>query len=240
MARWLVKLEGDLFDLEEYPRWFPRGDVYAVTLDGETFLTGSAFQKFGDAVQVRDAAVQVLDEFSSVISLLWSSLRRPTISGRIMYEDDNGDRKLHHILVAETGTFRIKGGMVSVSVNGLPAQAEVPTQAEQLLEASRQDRRLQLVVAIWADPIRTWPRLYRLLEELEAFLAKRVDVAGLCTKSERDRFTHSANSAEIAGKDARHRDGKYDPPKQPMTLDDATAFIRGLITAVLRQASANR
>jgi hypothetical protein len=239
MTRWLVQLKGEPFDLEEFPRWFPKGDVYALTLDGETFLTGSAFDNFTNPTDVRDSAIQILDEFSSVISLLWPSFKRPTI-GDLTHEDDNGERRTHRVLVVESGTIRIKGGVVTISVNGVPlSDPEAPTQAEELLEAARQDRRLQLVLAIWADPIRTWPRLYRLLEELEAFLGRTVDVVCLCTKMERDRFTRSANSAEIAGKDARHRGGKFEPPKNPMGLDEATSFIGQLIVSVLARAKAS-
>ena len=236
MARWFVKLDGDVFDLEEFPLRFPKGDVHAVTIGAETFLTGPAFENFDSARQVRDAAFQVLDEMSSVISLLFPSFRRPVINGSITNEDDDGNRKVHHVLMAEGASIRSKCSAVVVSVNGV-AQAPVQTQAEELLEASRQDRRLQLVLSIWADPIRTWPRLYRLLEELETVLGQKVHVAGLCTKSERGRFTQTANNAEIAGKDARHGTGKFDPPKDPMSLAEATDFVRGVIVAVLRQAS---
>jgi hypothetical protein len=32
IPRWLVKLDGDPFDLEEYPVCFPKGEVQAVTI----------------------------------------------------------------------------------------------------------------------------------------------------------------------------------------------------------------
>ena len=134
----------------------------------------------------------------------------------------------HFVSVASA---RSKTGAVVVS--GSTLQQTLPTHAQQLLEASRTDRRLQLVVSIWADPIRTWPRLYRLLEELEAYLKLDVDVAGLCTKNERVRFNRSANCAEIAGKDARHMAGKFNPPSNPMNLSEATSFIGNLVKETL-------
>lgn len=237
MARWLVKLEGDPFDLEEYIRWFPSGDAYALALNNETFLTGRVFNDFNSAQQVREVAIQVLDDFSSVIALLWTGLKRASI-GSLILEDESDGSRTHFVFIAESVTARSKVGAVLLSVSSSgESVADSRTQAQQLLEASRTDRRLKLVLSIWADPIRSWPRLYRLLEELEAFLGERLDVRGLCTKSERERFTHSANSAEIAGKDARHRDGKYDQPKNPMALEQATNFIGHLIIAVLRTVS---
>lgn len=35
MKRWLVELVGESADLEEFPRWFPNGEAYAIT-EGET------------------------------------------------------------------------------------------------------------------------------------------------------------------------------------------------------------
>jgi hypothetical protein len=43
MARWLVQLEGETTDLEEFPYWFPVGDAHAIEEDGGTYITGSAF-----------------------------------------------------------------------------------------------------------------------------------------------------------------------------------------------------
>jgi len=238
MSRWLVKLEGDRFDLEEYPYWFPQGDAYAITLDEDVYITGTAFDKFTSAAQVKDSAVQILDEFSSVISMLSPGIRRPKID-HIVYEEENGTRQVHHILSVEPMVMRSKlRATLSLGEGGLDS-CRGPTQAEQLLSASRQDRRLQLIVSIWADPVRTWPRLYRLLEELEAFLGTPVDTASFCTEAERGRFTRSANSAEIAGKDSRHRGGKFTPPKNPMSLNEAVAFIRALIIKALRQAGSS-
>lgn len=50
----------------------------------------------------------------------------------------------------------------------------------------------------------------------------------------RGRFASSANNARVAGVDSRHADGKYEPPNAPMTIDEATAFIRDLILASLK------
>jgi hypothetical protein len=44
MSRWLVQLIGERFDLEEFPRSFPDGDVHAIEENGEFFLVGSSFE----------------------------------------------------------------------------------------------------------------------------------------------------------------------------------------------------
>jgi hypothetical protein len=109
-----------------------------------------------------------------------------------------------------------------------------------LLEGSRSNPHLRLATLIWADEIRTWPRLYRVLEEVERSLGSTASKVGLCSDNQRDRFAHSANSAEVAGKDARHASGKYKPPDKPMSLDEATSFVGCVLEQSLRRASEHR
>ncbi len=91
-----------------------------------------------------------------------------------------------------------------------------------------------MALSLWADPIRSWPRLYRVLEEIEQHLGQRVDGAGLCPFNQRQRFTHTANTAEVAGSDARHATGKFAAPGNPMTLPEATDFIGQMLLGSLR------
>ena len=66
---------------------------------------------------------------------------------------------------------------------------------------------LDQALKVWADPMRTWPRLYRLLEEIEGHLGKSANAAGLCSGKERTRFRQTAESPEVAGVDARQASG---------------------------------
>lgn len=232
MARWLIELVGDLLDLEDFPEWFPDGDIFVVREGEHFYLTGSAFENCSDASSVRDAAIQVVEEFSSIGSLLWPELIKPGI-GSIVREED-GKRLKHHVLVAEAGRIRMKGRAVVLRVSGQPDSIERPTQAQHLLAASHKNRHLGAATMLWADSPKSWPRLYRILEEIESFLGANVDKAGLCSASERERFARTANNAEVAGKDARHGSGKFDAPKIPMSLAEATGFIGGLLQKALR------
>jgi hypothetical protein len=58
MARWLVQLEGYQFDLEEFPNWFPDGDVYAIEENGSVYLVGPAFEGLLKDSQVYKTALQ--------------------------------------------------------------------------------------------------------------------------------------------------------------------------------------
>lgn len=223
--RWLIALEGDSADLEEFPYWFPSGGVHAIAEGRSVFLTGPSFLPLSRPEDVRDLAAQVLDEFSSVISLLWPSLQAPRL-GTVFAESEDGTRHGTQFGMVGTAVSRTK-------LRGTLSGTSGPTQAQRLLTASQSAPHLSTALLLWADPVRTWPRLYRLLEELKEHLGQPVSKAGLCSANELTRFTQSANSADIAGMDSRHASGRCKPPARPMNLEQATSFAREMLTKAL-------
>jgi hypothetical protein len=236
MTRWLVQLEGEHSDLEEFPHCFPDGDVYAIEENNSVYLVGSAFEKFSvsEDGHVHEAALQAVDELSAVIKLLWSSFQRPQV-GDVFLEDASGKRqKFVYLAGSVTARSKVRG---TLTVSGAGQNRKFPTQAQTLLSGLRTNVHLRTAMSLWADPLRTWPRLYRVLEEIEGYLGQPVEKVKLCSHHQRERFTRSANAAEISGKDARHALGKFEPPQNPMNLSEATTFIGGLLQVVLRQAT---
>jgi hypothetical protein len=232
MARWLVELNGDPFDVNEFLFCFPNGDAYAIAENRKVFLTGGVFDKLTEPSQVHETAEHITDEYFAIISLLQYGFKKPSI-GVVFREADDGNRK----------GFAISSGVASGrskarSVSGEQDVQPRSTQAQELLSASRSDRRLQVAVSLVAVPGATWPHLYRCLEEIEHYLGKKASEAGLCSGNQRERFTRTANTAEVAGRDARHRLGKFDPPSDPMPLHEARTFILQTLQATLRTVAA--
>jgi hypothetical protein len=92
---------------------------------------------------------------------------------------------------------------------------------------------------LWAFPDPAWWLLYRVVEDIETHLNERrlgtsVSKAGYCSDNERERFRRSANSAEASGLGARHAAGKWEPPKNPMPLEEAKTFVKALLEQALR------
>jgi hypothetical protein len=232
MDRWLIQLQGEAMDLEELPKWFPSGDVYAVEENGNVLLVGAGLNSLPEADAVLKKAQEALDEFSAVVSLLWTSFRKPQI-GQVFREDSAGNRSAY-IFLTGVAAGRSKAGGVMVDASGT-APAPATTQAQDLLAAARKSKHLQEALKVWADPVRTWGRLYRVMEEVKKHFGKPVDKVGLCTDDELGRFTHTANTAEAAGLDARHASGSFQRPTSPMTLQEATSFVSRLLESALRK-----
>ncbi|MEC4718155.1 hypothetical protein RY831_03280 [Noviherbaspirillum sp. CPCC 100848] len=230
MKRWLVALTGSMMDLEEFPRWFPDGDVYAIAEGDQVYLTGQAFEHFVSAKEVRDFALARLDEFYGCISLLWNGINKPSV-GILYRENEAGNRLAHHVMAIQTASFRVKASATLSGGTG----AEI-TQAQLLLSSAKTAKHLYNALLSWSDPIRTWPRLYRILEELEEYLKMPVSKAGFCSKNERTRFTATANT-DAAGLDSRHAGGKFDAPDNPMALTEGIDFVGRMIEGVLRRAA---
>ncbi len=230
MARWLVQLSGDRMDLEEFPRWFPDGEVFAIEENGTFYLMGDAFETLPNAEAVLGEAVRALDRFTAVISLLWPSLRKPTAS-HVIRETDEGNRGVY-VFLSDGISARAKAG--AVLSGGAPHPPPRPTQAQEMLRRAIRSPHLEVALSLWADRMRSWPRLYRILEEIERHLSKTVDVAGLCSATQRARFTRTANTAEVSGADARHATGRFVPPANPMSLSEAAEFVGQMLLSVLR------
>jgi len=231
MARWLVQLSGERADLEEFPRSFPDGEVFAIEENEAFFLVGPAFEVLPNAEAVLREAVRALDRFTAVISLLWPGLRKPTAS-HVVRETDEGTRNVFAFMSASL-SMRAKVH-ADLGVLGETQQKPQRTQAQELLSQAAGSPHLELALSLWADQVRTWPRLYRIMEEIEQHLGKHVDVSRLCSANQRERFTRTANTAEVSGPDARHATGKFAAPNNPMSLPEAAEFVGQMLVRVLR------
>jgi hypothetical protein len=139
MARWLVKLEGEAADLEEFPLRFPHGDIYAVEKSGGVYVAGPELERLNDAGQVREHAKGAIEEMSAIISLLWAPFRKPSV-GSVVREDDRGGLS---VWVTPLGVeARAKAGLATVATRADGARdtvhdEQLPTEAQRLLAASR-------------------------------------------------------------------------------------------------------
>jgi hypothetical protein len=236
MPRWLFQLEGGSFDLEDLASLFPDGPICVVQEQSAFYLAGSAFDPTRPVEATHPQAVSALDELTAVATLLQPAFRRPSI-GPIHLEQDDGTRRGFHI---GAGTVMIRArlaGNASVDPITMEPARPRPTRGQELLLAAKRAPRLYTALLLGLGVNTSWPRLFRISEEIELALQMTADAAGLCSSSERDRFRRTANTAEVAGPDARHAEGRFTPPPNPMTLAEAQDFVRALLQSALDRVS---
>lgn len=224
MKRWLIRISGAQTDLEDVVHWFPTGSTYAFTEETVTYVASDRFRIEDGFSDVFDEAKAILTVWHPAIELQSPGFQCPTIDA-VVEESEDGTRKAFVLAEARAQSrFRARARTDSVG----------PTQAQLIVEQSQSHPILGDVLVLWGMPNRTWSRLYRIMEELERHLGVTVNVKGLCTPKERNRFKASANNAAVSGFESRHSGGKYDPPVDPMTIEEATAFVRDLILDCMR------
>ncbi|MFH1833545.1 MAG: hypothetical protein ABH877_00855, partial [bacterium] len=178
-----------------------------------------------DSTQVHDAALGLLDELYAIVSLLQPNLQKPHIATVFREEDDGRRQGFVQASAKITARSKARG---APTVVGREDEPRGPTVAQSLLLGLGTDRHLDIAASLWADPLRTWPRLYRILEEVESYLGHHVSNEGWCSRKQREQLTRSANHPATAGADARHAE-RNAPPNKPMTLDEATALVGDML-----------
>ena len=228
MTRWQVELLGEAYDLEELPYFFATGEICCLVEDGTFFLIAQAFEGQQEPSQVHAMAESLVDDITGAMATHIGRYPRPRV-GPVHERGTDGQTKKHYFLKAERSTV--------YSRSSLGAAPDGPTYPQLFVRAGQRSRHLRHAMLIWADPNRTWPRLYRILEEVQQHLGTDPYRRSLCAKSEQKRFERTAHSAEVAGKDARHALGRNEPPTNPMTLEEAVHFVGSVLQGAVKLES---
>lgn len=234
MAKWLIELAGDLFYLEDLPHFFPSGDPCIVREDSSFFLQSSQLAPALPPRSIYDRANELIERVTYVLSLHLGHFERPRVNA-VVWEADNGSRSNHYFLQGSPGVTRSK-----LRVSGRASQTPTPAQSlyAAALVAARSEH-LHNALMLWSDQVMTWPRLYRLVEEVQQHLKAPLDKVGFCSSAQLVRFTRTANSAEAAGLDARHASKRFDVPPNPMSIDEAAQFARSILLQLLQTMPPN-
>jgi hypothetical protein len=181
---------------------------------------------------VQGEAEQRLKRLTAVVSMKAPPFALPKV--KTIWRDDATGRMGYANLGAKLSG---NGGLhARISVQGATPESEGETDVQRILGVLENLGDLHLNTALELRVLKpSWGLLYRVLEEVEAHLTQGVVEAGLSSRAQRTRFTRTANSAEMAGDGARHAQGKFDLPSDPMTLDEAVEWVDAILVAVFRR-----
>lgn len=245
--RWEVQIRGALSDLEHLARYFTSAHVavFRDERDDSYLYYSQAFDGCETSKKVLDIADEELTVLSGVLKFARDS-SEPVLPGAVHKHFANG-RRDQFVHIRETLQLRAEFFQATVTVTVTDAQGNLvqqptlPPSTITISTLAAQDAAVTKAMRLFAVPdVKTWVGLYRLHEVIEA------DVGGehslgkrdWCSKHELKRFKHSANSVKVAGDTARHGKEHDQPPSNPMTLEEAVAYVNSVLHAWLASKGA--
>ena len=236
---WQIQVQGAVRDLEHLARHFttlPR--VFRRDEEGPGFLYESTvFAGCTTSDEVLDAANRELSILSGVLKLVQGS-SEPLRGGGVYRLNAAGGRdaflRVHdavHAHIADEVTLAVTDANGNVVVTQRPPQRTVRL-ANLAFSDGAVAKALRLIAQAESG---SWVGLYRLYELVEADVGGTTVLIrhGWTTARALKEFKHSANSVAVAGDAARHGKETGAPPRNPMSLAEAAAYVGYILEAWL-------
>ena len=231
--QWSMRLVGKTGHLKVLASIFTEDPARIVFSNEEYYLGGSFLSGCVEAREVvRDGEAKLRLMIGGARIMTGHDELQADVYGAVCCREENGSRKF--TLVAEACSLKI--GSSAILWNHDPGLSP------SYLTAAEWNEHLKLAIDLWADDDRTWPRLYRIVEEIYvSFRSGDSDYASevlfgrglIDSRQHYWRFANSANEARVAGKYSRHAMDNNKMPKEAKKLDnpslshaDAVLFVR--------------
>jgi hypothetical protein len=212
MEEWLVKLKGDLFDLQELPLLFISPEASVIEERGVYYLNSINFNPLSSAGDVLKSARYLLEVMNGAAILSLENFEPVQVANHVTGIDEEGKRH----------SFNFGYGTIRPSLKS----PRKPNTIGNWLKKAKQNKNVENAFRYLCD--QDWINLYKIFELV------RDDVGNLyernwVTQEELKRFTQTAQSQDTLGDAARHASKKYKPHPKPMSLIEAKAFIRNIL-----------
>ncbi len=230
MGRFRLLLSGSSRDIERLAR-DAGTEPWRISLDGEGRweVRSDEFDVLTSPNAVHAVAEERLAVLVQAAEMLWGYA--PDVVLQSVREAAHSVGELGHVfLKAAPGVFSVSTATASLTVFGADGKVRespplvVPLQARAAAIQQRED--IQRALRFCREG--TWSSLYKAFELIQndgAIMYRE----GWCGKAEANRFTGSANHQRASGDDARHAAMRGPGPTNPLTLKDATSFVRRLV-----------
>lgn len=228
MAEWLVELKGDRSDLE-YLCALPSQRWKVTEQGGRHYLKSTVFDSPTDARDVLADASRTLDVMNGVARLVFPNFEGAKVNS-IARVEENG-RCTQFIMPTGTRSAE-RSGIPTVVISGGHEPPEPPSiPGSKWIEIAQKDESVATALALYGGLEHNWRNLYVVLEVIEDALGgnRLLINKGWAPQGEIERFKHTANSFRALGRQARHGITKWDPPRSPMSFNDAQSLIRNIL-----------
>lgn len=235
---WQVQVEGWSSDLEHLAKHFTTSTMRVVKDESGSFLYESdSFKACSESSEVLKIANEELCVLSGVLKVVRGS---PEIlrAGAIYKKNESGGKDIFVFLSGiqartELGELTITTSDSSGNIITKPVPHARTTTIMRLATTDTSVAKAMRLIA--APDYKSWVGMYRIHEVIEADIGGEHKLQRRSWGSAKDfkRFKHSANSVSMAGDSARHGKEVEKPPTNPMSIDEAVAYINYVLQSWL-------
>ncbi|CAE6866318.1 hypothetical protein R69658_07882 [Paraburkholderia aspalathi] len=240
MTAWQVQLEGDVRDLEFLAKFLSAGQR-RILRDAQRPLylyESDSFHQCCTPEEVEQLAEEELAVLSGILKLERDA-RDCLRYGAIYRLNQNGGQDVFLTLRDSLQVRAEVGAVTAVAADAegnLVTRPAPPPRSAVLLELGATDAAIAKVLRLLSAPdAMSWVGLYRIHEVIEGDSGgqHKLEKQGWGSADDLKRFKHSANSVQVGGDKSRHGKEPQLPPKNPMTLPEAEAYVRYIVQAWL-------
>jgi len=230
MPKWLVRLKGERFDLEDFPKLLCSPEVRVVEENGSYYLESSEFNSLTLAEEVRERGRALIKLINGVAKFTRGNFL--DISEDVITRVEDNGKRLNYVFLESKVTIRTKvsGQLTVITADGTEKVATQPSALESLLEVAQKHKVVADALTFYRDD--TWFSFYKAYEIIRDDIGGKHQIIknGWSVNSDINRFKQTAQSRAALGDSARHASKKYKPPAQPTTLLEARAMIKTILS----------
>lgn len=237
----MVELIGHQDDLNCFQCWFSDETAKVIKENENFYLTGTHLLGCTTAGEAIHRAEAKLELMTAAARLESASEALNVKTGPAVYVDPAGLYHYHEFVEAVTRSV--------VSVRCFDSCS--PSLPQRAVAIADCDAHLDMALRLWGEDSRSWPRLFRIAEEItysfEPDRTKHMSEVLLSEnliESREDilRFRYSACEPDVAGRDSRHANGSYKMSQElknlqhpTMTHREAVALVGSVLSRAIRR-----
>lgn len=236
--RWKVGLRGEEKNLKLLAAHFSTPEARITEEKGNFFISSSGFDELTDSHVVVKRAEELLGQIIPAMGFARSRPLGEVSVDAVTHEHvkEGKPRITHHHEAKMTLALQVKWNISPPTLEIPPSPPD--SLPETLVALATNNGDVRRILALCSSKELNFVQLYKILEVVEKAAGGgadkvRVDEMDWCTKTERDRFTVTANDPILSGDQARHAVFRNDWSGKPMSIAEARAFIRRMVRCLV-------
>jgi len=223
---WVVYMAGEAKIFGELSEVFKRIDGYEINKDDHGFfLTSNEFESLNDAGEIKKRAEILFNRINSSLKLLGGGFTSLSVSSIDQIRPDGS--RIMGMFLQEGIAFSASARNSIIKSDGTAIDEDISTFDHDVLRktiiVAPMDPAVEEVLNRLKQQPLDWVNLFRIYEIIKKDAGKMI--LKWATQGEIKNFSHTAQSPEAIGSQARHGIETSTPPTNPMSFDKAKDLI---------------